>query len=39
MLDHLRRIVIEGPVGSGKAALAQRLARHLQAGELPDGAR
>ncbi|GAA7761080.1 deoxyadenosine/deoxycytidine kinase [Cupriavidus metallidurans] len=39
MLDHLRRIVIEGPVGSGKAALAQRLARHLQAAELSDGAR
>ncbi|WP_019448170.1 deoxynucleoside kinase [Cupriavidus sp. BIS7] len=39
MLDHLRRIVIEGPAGSGKAALAERLARYLHAGELPDGAR
>jgi len=39
MLDHLRRIVIEGPAGSGKAALAQRLAHYLHAGELPDGAR
>jgi deoxyadenosine/deoxycytidine kinase len=39
MLDHLRRIVVEGPVGSGKTSLAQRLARTLQAGELPDGAR
>lgn len=39
MLDHLRRIVVEGPVGSGKAALAQRLAQYLRAGELPDGAR
>lgn len=39
MLDHLRRIVVEGPIGSGKAALAQRLAQHLRAGELPDGAR
>ncbi|MGO4302914.1 MULTISPECIES: deoxynucleoside kinase [unclassified Cupriavidus] len=39
MLDHLRRIVVEGPVGSGKSALAQRLAQYLHAGELPDGAR
>lgn len=39
MLDHLRRIVVEGPVGSGKTSLAQRLARYLRAGELPDGAR
>jgi len=39
MLDHLRRIVIEGPAGSGKAALAERLAHYLHAGELPDGAR
>ncbi|RZT41188.1 deoxynucleoside kinase [Cupriavidus agavae] len=39
MLDHLRRIVVEGPLGSGKAALAQRLAQALRAGELPDGAR
>lgn len=39
MLDHLRRIVVEGPVGSGKSALAQRLAQYLRAGELADGAR
>jgi deoxyadenosine/deoxycytidine kinase len=39
MLEHLRRIVVEGPVGSGKAALAHRLAHTLHAAELPDGAR
>lgn len=39
MLDHLRRIVVEGPVGSGKTALAQRLAQTLQAAQMPDGAR
>lgn len=39
MLDHLRRIVVEGPIGSGKTSLAQRLAQYLRAGEMPDGAR
>ena len=39
MLEHLRRIVVEGPVGSGKTSLAQRLAHTLHAAELPDGVR
>ncbi len=30
-LDHLRRIVIEGPIAAGKTSLAQRLAQHLHA--------
>jgi deoxyguanosine kinase len=30
-LDHLRRIVIEGPIAVGKTSLAQRLAPHLHA--------
>ncbi|WP_197338536.1 deoxynucleoside kinase [Ralstonia solanacearum] len=33
-LDHLRRIVVEGPIGVGKTALAQRLADHLRAATL-----
>jgi len=33
-LDHLRRIVVEGPIGVGKTALAQRLADHLRASTL-----
>lgn len=39
MLDHLRRIIVEGPVGSGKTALARRLAQTLRSGELLDGVR
>lgn len=30
-LDHLRRIVVEGPIAVGKTSLAQRLAPHLHA--------
>lgn len=30
-LDHLQRIVIEGPIAVGKTSLAQRLAAHLHA--------
>ena len=33
-LDHLRRIVVEGPIGVGKTALAQRLSDHLRAATL-----
>jgi deoxyadenosine/deoxycytidine kinase len=36
MLEHLRRIVVEGPAGAGKTALAQRLAQTLHAAELLD---
>jgi deoxyguanosine kinase len=31
MLDHLRHIAIEGPIGVGKSTLARRLAAHLNA--------
>ena len=31
MLDHLRHIAIEGPIGVGKSTLARRLASHLDA--------
>jgi deoxyadenosine/deoxycytidine kinase len=36
MLEHLRRIVVEGPICAGKTALAQRLAQTLRTGELLD---
>src|SRR6266581_774693 len=31
MLEHLRHIAIEGPIGVGKSTLARRLAAHLNA--------
>ena len=31
MLEHLRHIAIEGPIGVGKSTLARRLAAHLHA--------
>ena len=40
MLDHLRRIIVEGPVGSGKTARSRGgWHRPLRSGELLDGVR